>query len=355
MLLFERIIDQISGNLEKQIFISKYHDNTIMPYLETLEDSNINKLHYLIQGSDKNAGRKDKITDISKNINIIVKIVVNFISLNCYEFIKLLLDNNGEIPYNKKDLGIINLFKTYGICYPVIKNKQKMIIMPVEIMNCLHELLTDMNVYLIEQNTRITKYIRGLINLYGIIDKDFLNRKITSYLSSPINLDILSSIIYFDSAADFTYYFDGQYLISAFIYQKKKEYIKQQKNLPVDYYPFTDDEIIKACDINNLLKDISSQQHVVNYANLFHIPYEEAKEQVLTLLYILKEDIHYELLISFLNNVESIMEFQSKLEFIMDLNENIPKWSLKGHKYNDLKLKNKLNIMKLMEIIFKKK
>ena len=182
------------------------------------------------------------------------------------------MENNGIIKYHPHYLGYLQLFYKFGLCLPIVCDKVKYIIMPKEV----YLQFTDYDEKLVKQNTSITDYIKGMINLYGIVEKDYINEKINNYLNKTLNKSYILSLIYFNSIYDKQIISHENYLLSAYINDSLENYQKIRATIP-NYYPFTDEEILHAANPKILNKDPITEQHIINIANIFNLTSKKAE------------------------------------------------------------------------------
>ncbi len=351
MKLFEDIYYYRSKELEDKLFRVKYKSSDLKTILERLNYHDLNEIAKEYLKDFVNLNKQDKINCILSNINQIINYIIDKMNLTHLEFIQSLLDNNGEITYEEKHVGLLSLFKSYGLCFPVLKRNKKTIIMPNEIRKSFHYLLTEMNIYLIEQNHHIIKYIRGLINLYGLLEVSFVHKKINQYLNTIMDETLLFTLIGFDSVINLTYFIKDEYIQSIFVTNDKDRYIAKRKEYNLDYYPFTDEEILKAGDINNLKKEISIKHDLRKLMKKYGLKQDESIEHLLRLYYALKDDISYNLLTPMLSTLVDPNNIENDIKLLIEISDNTPKWSLMGHKYHNLSIKNPLTIEKIISIV----
>jgi len=352
MLLFDELFS-LRYIREEKLFKMNYIGKDIKPYLERLSYQEIDKIGSLTLNVNKDKSKQDKIQSIISNINTFIDHFLGYLNLTHYHFLKSLINNNGEIPYENKYIGQVIFFQEHGICFQVNKNKKLMIIMPNEIRESFKWILTDIKLYIIEQNSHILKYVHGLIHLYGIVESQYLSRKIDKYMNRAVDHQLLTKLILFDSLVNLYYIIKGKYVFSYFILNHIDLYIEKRNQLTVDYYPFTDKEIIKASVPDDIKNDILLNQMILSYMKQFNYSYEKAKNILTTHLYTLKEDIHNELLS--LTLITLLATDKNQLNMIINMNENIPKWSLKGYTYHQLNIKNPLKDENIINILTKSK
>src|SRR5690606_8190751 len=117
----------------------------------------------------KTPTKKSIIEFLTNNLNSNILYFKTYFNNYHLQFINKLLENNGIIKYHPHYLGYLQLFYKFGLCLPIVCDKVKYIIMPKEV----YLQFTDYDEKLIKQNTSITNYIKGMINLYGIVEKDY--------------------------------------------------------------------------------------------------------------------------------------------------------------------------------------
>lgn len=327
------------------ITIKTIKERTYAKYLEKLPLSDLNNIIQKFNIANERLTKKAKIDFLINNLSSNILSFKPHINNDHLQFIKKLTENNGIIKYHTKHLGYLLLFSQFGFCFPIVCNKIKYIVMPKEV----YLQFSDYDEKLIKQNTIITKYINGMINLYGIVEIDYLIDKINNYLNTTLNNTYILSIINFISIYNKHIIYQEKFLMSAFINSSFENYQNIRETIP-NYYPFTDDEILAFANPNILNKDPITEQHIINVANIFNLDNKTAETFLIRLIFILREDVHFQLLISLFQDINNDNMTQ-KLEYILNINDHIPKWSLKGHKYYQVDKISPLTIKKLIELL----
>ncbi len=348
MKLFDEILYKRSDTEEKTLFTMKYTNNKYKTFLKEFNHYQLNKIIVFIDSNKRIRRRSEKFTYIISNIDHFINLLIEKINHTHLELIQLFLSNNGEVPYKKTYIRILKFYYSFGLIFPVVKDNKQMMIMPPEVKQSYEKHLTKEKIKLIDYNTTITKFVNGLVNLYGLMEISFIYRRVNQYLTTPIKDYTLHHIIFFDSVTHSLYHKKDNYIVSHFIYPYIQHYIKKRSELEYDYYPFTDEDIINA---NEMKEDINISKFVSHYRKYHQLSKKEAIDLALTNLFILKEDISYNLLNPLLNSMKKSNDLEAEINMMIKMNEITPKWSLKGYKYKDLDIENPLTYDKLMNLI----
>ncbi len=320
-------------------------NNKLASYLEKLPPKEITRIIKNLTLTFFSENINDKINFIANNIDNTIETFTNLMNLTHYDFVLELINSNGILAYKPKYLGFVRLFFLYGFCFPITNNNNKYIVMPTDVVDKF-KALPEMTIYIIEQNTLITKYVRGLINLFGIIEVTDILNYVNRFMKRPVDYNTVISLIHFDSIANLYIIKYKEYFVSFFILNRVSEYIKKRRAIS-QYYKYTDEEIISASDPYYLTCNTLTKHQITN---IFNIPKPEAEQLMRNLTFALKEDIHFSLLTTVLKSINRD-NLDQKIACILNINENVPKWSLKGHKYSDTKKQNPLTMKKLLELI----
>ena len=337
------LFEELNHNNIEEIKFIQTKSTKDWNYTKYLEKLSLNDLKDILNQFNLNAKTTNKKTTIDFIINNLSSTVKTYMDNNQLEFVKTLLKENGIIKYHPQYLGYLKFF--YGLCFPIINNNEKYIYMPKEV----GEQFSKIDKEQISLNSKITEYTRGLINLYGIIELDYLFQRINDYIITKLEHTHILSVISNNSISNQYIKINNNYIYIIFIENYLDDYEKVRDTIP-NYFPFTDEEITRASCIDLVIDGLTTKQHVINIANIFNITNIEAENLLKKLLFALKEDIHFQLLVSTFKDI-NIDKIDQKLEYILNINDNIPKWSLKGHKYHQLNLISPLTIKKIVELI----
>jgi|SRR5690554_2021667 len=346
MRLFERLSINSSKNYEVKFIPLKYNkEHSLIKFLEKLP---YNKIKNILTKYNLDSQSLNKKAKINLLLNKLMDNITSFKTyMNNYQlkFVEKLIKNDGIIKYSPQYNGFLKLFYQYGLCIPIICENEKSIIMPKEI--CKY--FKDINDNIINLNTKITDYTRGMVNLYGIVENDYLVNEINKYIEIPLQNSYILKAIKFDIISNDYITSENELISNIFIIDYIDNYQNTRKTVP-NYYPYTSEEIISSANPEYIRNDLTTKQHIINIADIFNLSIEEAKDLMINLQFILKEDINFHLLVSTFKDI-NIDKIDQKLEYILNINNNIPKWSLKGHKYHHLNLISPLTIKKIVELL----
>lgn len=171
----ERAAKKFKETLEivykKDIWDKKYVGTSLLANLNNLEQVELEQIAFVLGiYVDLDISKPELLDLLSEKLPIYVPLYLKNSDKQAFYLIQRLLNNNGMIRYYEKDRNLVLGLRYTGIFFPVIKDENKYIVMPEEILGSLKLHIDDSFEDLINQNQLVVDYLYGLLNLYGIID-----------------------------------------------------------------------------------------------------------------------------------------------------------------------------------------
>ena len=256
-----------------------------------------------------------------------------------YDLVKRMVSNDSSIMDDSISVSKVESLMEYGIAFPGVYHNQKILLMPMELLDIYKEIDGKELETIVRRNTEWIKLTHGLLYYYGVMDASTMNNKINQLTGQEV--DLLEYYKVLSAASD--YY--EQIEFSAYGYQDQRVYdakkiLDEQKARPrVDYYSFTKEQLLKAGEedfIDRTPKTNNFTRFLLEYYDLTD---EEIDEMLLQLINMINQDTKPTGMIKYLESrlefpsFEMVQELTAKL---MELYNHTRMWVLKGHTPDEL-------------------
>lgn len=285
-------------------------------------------------GQSTSLNKKELIKYFSENMEVFIRIVLESFTREMFDFVKLLIENGGEIEYQDKFApNLIILLKMHLIAFPVTKNDVKLIVMPNDVYNILKSCdIIDLEKS-VKFNELITTYTRRLVECYGFFEMDLIFNYLNKYEGYDLNKDDYFHLLNNDG---FIYGYDirNNHIFDYQVEEIPNFFEKRLKNDELDYYHLTKKQIIEGFDLSEIEKDI-----LYLYENDLEMSEKMAQHGLLLLKELIKFEYGLDEINKLLKNFD-ILPFQlKKLEKLVEsLFNNTRLWTLKGNTRNEIKI-----------------
>lgn len=234
----------------------------------------------------------------------------------------------------------VNYFTERGLLFPGKYKGQKMLVMPVEVMQafaaCDHASCEEAA----SRNTELIRLTVGLLYYYGTLNIDQLAEMAAAHTEKvPRIFDYVNLI----EDADHYYKYDIKGDSAGFSHGKasnaenvKKEH-KARKELP--FYPFTKEQLMLAGEPGFVDRNAAYQAFVDFIDGNYKIKREEADELIQECVFAVQNDRTPNQLFQFLQEfleIGSLDMTKAFMEHIIQLHNHTRHWALKGHTPNEL-------------------
>ena len=278
-------------------------------------------------------------SELVKLIPLKFKKVIYTLDQSRYDFIKIMIKNSGVIPNMGISVSNAEAFMGFSIIFPGLYDDQKVLFMPVELINIFSQIDGNELENIVHRNTEWIQLTHGLLHYYGVMDAWLMKEKIKELTGQEV--DILEFMNVMSFACDFY----GQVRYTQYGYQDDrvfdvKKIVEEHRMRPgVDYYPFTKKQLLKAGDRDYFDKTPEMNIFISFLLKYYKLSDEEINEIAMQITNMINADSKPTLIVQYL---QSWMEFPS-FEFvqqltarIMELYNNTRQWVLKGHTPNEL-------------------
>lgn len=251
-----------------------------------------------------------------------------------YHLARQILENGGftrEINITAKK---IEHLRESGIIFTGSKNGNKVLTMPLEVLEVFEEMDGPVFQKLIRRNTEWIRLAQGLLYYYGVLGYNQLR----GLLEKHINEDVGYSQQYGILSEAASYY--GQIRLGRDGYYNArvndvKEVLKEHRARPdLPFYPFTKEELLKAGEEGYVDRTEELDGFVEFLLENYEMTTVEAEEIALHCIDLIKLDGHLQHILQYLGtqlDFSSLEDVQQLTGEVVKLSNNTRKWILKGH------------------------
>lgn len=309
--------------------------NTLFEALSSLTKYELDciRKNYNIKGISS-LKKNELATELARQIPLLYKNIISNLDKECYELVQKIVKQLGHLKKFSLSYAKIDVLKDYSILFPGYYQGEKVLFMPLELVNAFLEIDSLTLQKEVQRNTTWINLTQGLLYYYGIMDSSNLIEKIEVLTKETISVMHFFNVIAF--AADYygqvSLNYSGLKDRRVFDHGKLIEEHKVRANL--DYYPFTKAQLLAAgqpsyVEKNNELKDLLG---FLKYH--YEMKNEDLDEIALQLVTMINKDAQPAMAIQYLQNWIEIpsMDFLQELTSkVMNLYNNTRLWVLKGH------------------------
>lgn len=267
-----------------------------------------------------------------------------------YELIRGMIKNSAAMPiHDEFPLSKIESLMGFGIIFPVIHNKQKLLTIPVELTELFAKMDGTELQETIHRNTEWIRLTHGMLYFYGVFDTSKILDKLSTFTKKKV--DVLEFLNVFSAASD--YYQQARFSSNGTCLEDHRVFlatkiIEEHKARPnVDYYPFTKKQLLKAGDSGFIDKTPAMEKFLQFLLQHYDLNEQETDEIALQLINMINKDAKPSVWMQFL---QSQLEFPS-FEFVqlltaqmMEVYNNTRMWVLKGYTPDELHKKEKQHL-----------
>ncbi|NLO97722.1 MAG: zinc chelation protein SecC [Peptococcaceae bacterium] len=293
--------------------------------------------------------------------------VLNFLDEERCELLVKMVKRGGFISANNMSFSKINFFINYGIAFPGIYKKRRILFMPKELIDTFNKLNIMKLKYITQRNTEWIRLTYGLLYYYGVMSTWTAMNTIKKLTGNEV--DFIKYINVLSLANDYYQQVKISYagLYDVRVIEPELLAAEQKKRPDLDYYPFSKHQLLKAGKPGYIDKTPAMDKLIHFLLEHSDIGIQEISE--------LMFNYHQMINLSadpseLLRNLEQRFKFssleiiQQATALIQDMCNNTRMWVLKGYtpneilqgeklKKNSLSLKNNFRYKKADIIDFK--
>lgn len=331
---------QLQENREKRLWKKVDIPCSLYDAINGLTKSEMDTIRKNYDFKNLSALKKAELAaELARLIPLKLKKIIYTLDRGRYDFIKIMIKNSGVIADPGISVSHAEAFMGFSIIFPGLYNDQKVLFMPVELINVFSRIDDSELENIVNRNTEWIQLTHGLLHYYGVMDAWRINEKIKELTRQEVDILEFMNVMFF--ACD--YY--GQACYTPYGYQDDrvfdaKKIVDEHRMRPgVDYYPFTKKQLLQAGDPGYVDKTPEMNSFISFLLKHYRLSDQETNEIALQITNIINADSKPTLIIQYL---QSWLEFPS-FDFAqqlttktMELYNNTRQWVLKGHTPNEL-------------------
>jgi len=331
---------QLQDKREQQLWKKINIPVKLSDALNNLSKNELDKIRQNLGLKNLSSLKKGDLT--GKLVNLIpvkFKDILYVLDLERYDMVKRMFKNAGPVMANNISVSKVESLMGYGIAFPGVHHNQKILFMPLELLDIFKEIDGKELETIVRRNTEWIKLTHGLLYYYGVMGASTMNNKINQLTGQEV--DLLKYFKVLSAASD--YY--EQIEFSAYGYQDQRVYdakkiLDEQKARPsVDYYSFTKEQLLKAAEMDFIDRTPKLNNFTRFLLEYYDLTDKEIDEMMLQLINMINLDTKPTGMIKYL---ESRLEFpsfdmvQELTAKLMELYNHTRMWILKGHTPDEL-------------------
>lgn len=288
--------------------------------------------------------------ELVNSIPVQFKRVIYTLDQERYNLVKKIVKNSGLIIDNDIAISKAESLMKYSIIFPGGYNNQKVLIMPLELMNIFTEIDGTELEKMVHRNTEWIRLTHGLLYYYGVADAWLIKEKIKQLTGQEV--DIIEYMNVLSAASD--YY--GQIRYSSYGYRDHrvldaKKIINEHKmRASIDYYPFTKQQLLKAGEPEYIDRTPAMNNFISFLLKYYKLTDEDIDEITLQFINMINMDAKPMVMIQYLQSWLEFPSFdmvQQLTAKVMELHNSTRMWVLKGHTPDELFLEEKKHLKPL--------
>lgn len=256
-----------------------------------------------------------------------------------YEIIKKIIKNGGVMPVDDQfPIFKITSLRDHGIVYPVLKDGEKHLMVPVELIDSFAEIDQVRLQERIHQNTEWIQLVHGMIYYYGAMESSKVLDKIEAFTKGEVDIRKFYEIIggasdYYRQIRILPYSYGGYITTESIL--NTESISKEHKARPdIPYYPFTKAQLLKAGESGFVDKSPEMVKFLRFLSEQYDLTSEDKDEIAKQLIHLINTDSQPAKLLEYLQSILEIpsLEFFKQLTaFIMEVHNHTRMWALKGY------------------------
>ncbi|QXE02157.1 YecA family protein [Terribacillus sp. DMT04] len=279
------------------------------------------------------------------------KLALNFATLNeeQYKLIKQAMHNQGYLSASAFEAGRADVLFYKLILFPIDRDNNPFLVIPEECMQVFRTIDSPTYVKQVKQNSAYITLTRGLLYHYGVLSLRDLISHVERLTSGSFDytyyIDVLhNAALYYDDIR-----FAASGLADWRVEDPEALLRTIQSRSDLDYYPYTKEQIIQAGEEDYLAVNKPLRAFKTYMQKNYSISNEEIHDLLDEYLGMVKQDIPLQNMVQMFImefEVDSEQIIQEVVDLLVALNNNSPKWTLKGYVPTQLR-RNPSNVVDL--------
>ena len=316
----------------------EYHLNR-MTKEELLKISNNYKVKGLTNLKKADLELKIKETIINK-----YEYMLEFLDEDAYNYLKEVLEKKGKKEYKGSDLINANYFRDRGIMFTGVNNGKLYVVMPKEIQNILEDKLNLKLEKDSKINSEIIDLTAGLIYFYGVCKIDDMIKLLKDNYEFEMDNNKIENLFKLGQEVGYDYQVEENIIYHIDVDEPEMILEEIDKNIELKYEKFTRKTLMKASHPDYIEENKERVKLEKALNQLFVIDKKILKEELEGFEIAIKNEVSKEEAIEVFLEAYQIENEEEKniLKYELEmLYKEIRKWSLKGHKINEVESREK--------------
>ncbi|MBT2694501.1 SEC-C metal-binding domain-containing protein [Bacillus sp. ISL-55] len=277
-----------------------------------------------------------------------------------YDLIKMIIKNAGLMPVDDGfPISKITSLRDAGVVFPVLKDGEKHLMVPVEIIDVFSEIDEVKLQDTIRKNTEWVKLVHGMIYYYGVMKSSEMLEKVEAFTEGDVDIRKYYAVIasaedYYQKIRILPYSYGGYITNDSIL--KSGDIIKEHEARPdLDYYPFTKKQLLKAGEPGFIDQSPEMVKFLRFLSECYNLTEEVLEEIALQLINIINSDADPSMMTDYLQSMLEIpsMKFMQELTgYVLNVHNNTRMWILKGYTPTELRRKEKKHLNPLPAMPF---
>lgn len=220
----------------------------------------------------------------------------------------------------------ITLLRDLGVVYPVLKDGQKHLMVPVELIDSFAEIDHVKLQESIHQNTEWIQLVHGMIYYYGAMESSKVLDKIKALTKGEVDIrkyyDVIAAASDYYRQIRILPYSYGGYITNHSTLEAESV-IKEHKARPdIPYYPFSKDQLLKAGESGFVDKSPEMVKFLRFLSESYDLTVEDKDEITEQLIHLINTDSQPAKLLEYLQSrleIPSLEFFKQLTAFIMEV------------------------------------
>ncbi|MDF2700507.1 MAG: hypothetical protein K0Q49_2065 [Haloplasmataceae bacterium] len=331
---FEELIEMAESALWKY----SYKDDSLATILKNFTKTELVYLKDCLGiESGSNLKKQELYNKIIEDLIYALPETLQFFNSNHMKYLNKFLNDESYLTYDPSEfeVHVVQFLNSIGLIFPLFKDGQKIIVMPIEIKQLFNDLHKDNYQAIIQQNTGFMNLLYGYANLYGAYEFDKLE---------PFNLLIdemlykIQYLVKYDNLINYRLDADDNFIYQTILEDSLDDF-NDNIDDDLDYFTFTKEEIQNASHIDY----IEENEYTTKLRNLikfeFDLEEEEIKLFIVSIINYLKMGYKANYIIDYIENENGELPYTFKtklIQLLKILEKTTRKWTLKGHREIDL-------------------
>lgn len=191
--------------------------------------------------------KQDMAVSLAQMIPLKFKTIIYRLDQYRYDLIRFMVNNNGIIPDMAISLPQAESLVRYSLAYPGFCRDQKILCLPLELMDLFAQEDSPQLQKAIKRNTEWVTLTHGILYHYGLIEPLALRRKLEELTGKTVEIEELIQVM--TLACDF--FPQARLAIEGYVHrnmQDAKKILLQQRTFSLGDYPFTKAQLLEAGD-----------------------------------------------------------------------------------------------------------